>query len=279
MAKAGAMAMAIAIGRGAKQRGCGAEVALGRYMRQGFAADPTDPEHIAAYNTMLQFSHRITGQSFMHYLQSQVNDIGSGGNIFTHFWAVPKSSFPGGLPPAAAEALVPDDQLDDMEVRRCGTLHRHTYYVVDQVVPRESLGRNVHTLELDVTNSTRVAQRPASTLWSSPATSDRKRPVAALSKTQRDLARSRCRARASVVEDLMPSIASGHFWNLSKAQRDRVRARLMPSIASGNFWNLSKTQRDRVRARPMRLDLELDPEESLSSGSPDRSSSEGGGTP
>ena len=112
-------------------------------------------------------------------------------------------------------------------------------------MPRESLGRNVHTLELDVTNSTRVARKR-------PAPSGRKRPAAARKR---------------------PAAA------LSKTQRDRVRARLMPSIASGNFWNRSKTQRDRVRARLMRYAIELDPEESLSSGSPDRSSSEGGGTP
>jgi hypothetical protein len=125
---------------------------------------------------MRQFSHRVTGQSFMDYLRSQVNDIGWGGTIFRHFWAVPKSSFPGGLPPAAAEALVPDAELDDMEVRGGVTLDRQTYYVVDQVVARKSLGRDVHTLELDVTNSTRVAQRPASTLWISPAAASAQRP-------------------------------------------------------------------------------------------------------
>ena len=108
-------------------------------MRQGFAADPTDPEHIAAYVTMRQFSHRVTGQSFMDYLQSQVNYIGSGGNIFTH---------------ADHRALVPDHQLDDMEVRGGVAIDRQKYYVVDQVVPRESLGRDVHSLELYVRNST-----------------------------------------------------------------------------------------------------------------------------
>ena len=57
---------------------------------------------------------------------------------------------------------MPDGQLNDMEVRSGVTLDRQTYYVVDQVVPRESLGRNVHTLELVVTNSTRVARdRPS----------------------------------------------------------------------------------------------------------------------
>ena len=87
---------------------------MGGYKRQGFAADPTDLEHITTYVTMRQFSHRVTGQSFMDYLQSQVNGIGLGKTIFRQFWAVPESSFPGGLPPAAAEALVPDAELDDM---------------------------------------------------------------------------------------------------------------------------------------------------------------------
>lgn len=202
-------------------------------MRQGFAADPTDPEHIAAYVAIGQVPHRVTGQSFMDYLQSQVGSEVRAvlRSSFTQFWAVPKSSVPGGLPPATAEFLVPDHQLDDMAVRGGVTIDRQKYYVVDQVVPRESLGPNVHTLELDVTNSTRFAQRPASTLWSSPAASGRNRQAAALSKTQRDLVRAR----------LMPSLTrgrrtpSGHF-----------------------FWSLSKTQRDRVRARIMRRDLELD---------------------
>ena len=90
--------------------------ALVRYMRQGFAADPTDPEHIAAYVTMRQFSHRVTGQSFMDYLQSQSDHVCRtlSRPSAMQFWAVPKSSFPGGLPPATAEALVPDHQLDDM---------------------------------------------------------------------------------------------------------------------------------------------------------------------
>ena len=124
------------------------------------------------------------------------------------------------------------------------TLDRQTYYVVDQVVPRESLGRNVHTLELDVTNSTRIARkRPAASGRKRPAAA-RKRPAAALPKTQRD------------------------------RESDAAAC-----IESGNLWNLSTSQRQMMRARLMRMDLELDPEESLSSGSPDRSSSEEGGTP
>ena len=219
-------------------------------MRQGFAADPTDPEHIAAYVAMRQVSHRVTGQSFMDYLQSQVGSEVRAvlKSSFTQFWAVPKSSFRGGLPPATAEFLVPDHQLDDMAVRGGVTIDRQKYYVVDQVVPRESLGRNVHTLELDVTNSTRVAQRPASTLWSSPAASGRKRPAAARKR---------------------PAAA------LPKTQRDRD-SDAAACIASDNFWELSTPQRHQMRARLMRMDPELDPEESLSSGSPDRSSSEGG---
>ena len=138
---------------------------------------------------------------------------------------------------------MPDDQLDDMELRGGGTLDSNVYYVVDQVVPRESLGRNVHTLELDVTNSTRVAQRPASTLWSSPAASGRKRPAAARKR---------------------PAAA------LPKTQRDRD-SDAAACIASDNFWELSTPQRRRMRARLMRMDPELDPEESLWSGNPDRS--------
>ena len=138
-----------------------AEVALSGYKRQGYGADPKDPDHIAAYVTMRQVCARITPAAFIQHLQSQVKDIGAGATFCTHFWAVPKASWPGGLPPAAAEALVPDDQLDDMELRGGGTVDSDAFYIVDQVVPRESLGNNVHTLELYVMNSTRVRQPPA----------------------------------------------------------------------------------------------------------------------
>ena len=228
-----------------------AEIALSTYKRQGFAVDPKDPDHIAAYCTMRQVSTRISPQSFMHQLKSQFKDIGAGTKFCMHFLAVPKASWPGGLPPAAADALVPEDQLVDMELQGGATVDSEAYYIVDQVVPRESLGRNVHTLELDVTNSTRVAQRPASTLWSSPAASGRKRPAAARRR---------------------PPAA------LPKTQRDRD-SDAAACIASDDLWELSTPQRRRMRARLMRMDPELDPEDSLSSGSPDRSSSEEGGTP
>ena len=87
---------------------------------------------------------------------------------------------------------MPAAELDDMQVRGGVTLDRQTYYVVDQVVPRKSLGRNVHTLELDVTNSTRVA---------------RKRPAAAPAGGK--------------------DVTGREFWAMSKTQRVRVRARLM----------------------------------------------------
>ena len=94
-----------------------AEIALGTYKRAGFAVDPKDTDHIAAYCTMRQVSTRISPQSFMQQLKSQVKDIGAGTKFCMHFWPVPKASWQGGLPPAAADAHVPDDQLVDMELR------------------------------------------------------------------------------------------------------------------------------------------------------------------
>ena len=59
------------------------------------------------------------------------------------------------------------------------------------------------------------------------------------------------------------------------AARKRPAAALsgIGACAEG-FWAWSKTQRDQVRARLMRMNPVLDPEESLSSDNPDRSSSE-----
>ena len=106
---------------------------------------------------MRQVSSRISPQSLMRQLKSQVKTIGAGTKFCMLYWAVPKASWPSGLPPAAADALVPEDQLVDMELQGGATVDSEAYYIVDQVVPREVLGKGVQSLEIYVMNSTRLA--------------------------------------------------------------------------------------------------------------------------
>jgi len=134
-----------------------AEIALSGYKRAGFDVDPRGPDQIAVCCTLRRVLGRVSGQTFMNQLKSQVKDIGVGTKFCMHFWAVPKASWPGGLPPAAADALVPDHQLVDMELRGGATVDSEAYYIVDQVVPREVLGKGLQSLEIYVMNSTRLA--------------------------------------------------------------------------------------------------------------------------
>ena len=85
----------------------------------------------------------------------------TGVKVFTHYWGVPKSNFPDGLPPVVAQAVATDEEIDNMEVRGGGTLDHQTYYIVDQEVCRQLLGRSVVTLELYTGSDTRARLPPA----------------------------------------------------------------------------------------------------------------------
>jgi hypothetical protein len=74
---------------------------------------------------------------------------------------VPKANFPEGLPPIVAQALATDEEIEDMEVRGGGTVDNQTYYIVDQEVSRQLLGRHVVILELDTGTDTRARLPPA----------------------------------------------------------------------------------------------------------------------
>ena len=100
----------------------------------------------------------------MDHLQNHVKDVGSGPEVITPFWAVPKVNFPKGLPHDVAQFLVDEETLENMQLRSGGTIDRETYFIVDQEVQRQGLGRNVGSLELYVATSTRARLPPAEAL-------------------------------------------------------------------------------------------------------------------
>ena len=79
---------------------------------------------------------RVKPETFLHYIKSQAASVSSGAETTQDFLAVPKCTFP--VLPAAIEAAL----VDPLECE--GMLIDHDkFYVVDQCVPRTSLGRNV----------------------------------------------------------------------------------------------------------------------------------------
>ena len=133
--------------------------AIAGYKRAGFAADPKNPEHVQAYITMRQWSQRISGQSFMEYLNTHVKKVGSGATVLTQFWAVPKENFKAGLPDELVDSLVDPEKLQSLELVGGGAIDKDMYHIIDQQVQRHELGKNVLTLQSYVQSST--SYRPA----------------------------------------------------------------------------------------------------------------------
>ena len=138
-----------------------AETALAGYKRAGFDADPHNPDHIAAYVAMRQFSLRVSPQAFMNSLKNQVKQVTSGAKVKRQYWAVPKVNFPLGLPPDLADCVIAQDQIELMEVTGGGTIDTDTYHILDQQATRQSLGKNVLFLETYLANSIRASNAAA----------------------------------------------------------------------------------------------------------------------
>ena len=62
-----------------------------------------------------------------------------------HLWAVPKNNFASGLPEDIEDAMVPEEQLFDMETVG---IDPQFYYVIDKDIPQSRLGNGVVMLRL-----------------------------------------------------------------------------------------------------------------------------------
>ena len=127
-----------------------AKEAIWRMKRRGYAVDQHDPAHVAAYMAMRQWTHRVMGDDFAEYLAKYKKDVGTGAKVRTVYWAVPQGNFPSGLPVDLANSLVDDETLKNMELVGGGKVDRDNYYIIDQVVARQALGKNVLIVEMFV---------------------------------------------------------------------------------------------------------------------------------
>ena len=112
--------------------------------------DPTDESQIQAYMNLRRTIARLDATTFAKYLKGQTDTLQSGSKTKIDYWAVPKENFPDAtaFPTDVREGLVEWEDLGDLELLGgdAGRLNYDDYYVVDQMVSRGRLGRNVHTI-------------------------------------------------------------------------------------------------------------------------------------
>ena len=128
-----------------------ARTALLAFKRQNFDVDPDDDEHVQAYMALRGAASWVTPKAFVKYLQSRVESVHHGEKTSVEFWAVPKTNFPKGLPAKIADAVADGGEVDDL------SLDRARFFVIDKVIPRDKLGKNVWTVSKYMAMSTSAA--------------------------------------------------------------------------------------------------------------------------
>ena len=109
------------------------------YKRQNFHVDPDDKEQVAKYIDMRTKFARVSPAHFMKYLETGSEQVKSGTNSQMQLWAVPKANFPKGLlGKIKAAEVAADSEHGSIEI------DRDQYFVIDQCVPRDQLGKGVY---------------------------------------------------------------------------------------------------------------------------------------
>ena len=114
-----------------------AKAALNGYRRQGHVSiDSASQDQIEAYMTLRESVHRVTAETFMRYLETRQSTLTEGASAKAEFWAVPKCNFKE-LPHHISDAIVEPVNCRNIKV------DRERFHIVDMVIPRQDLGKNV----------------------------------------------------------------------------------------------------------------------------------------
>ena len=70
--------------------------ALGYMQRQGFAVEPHNKKHQAAYITLRDTLPRVKPHDLLNYLESQTTSVSYGAETALEFWGVPKKNYKKG---------------------------------------------------------------------------------------------------------------------------------------------------------------------------------------
>ena len=136
-----------------------------------FVFDSENPDQVRAYMQLRLTHQRITPLQFKKTLQSSKSEVTHAGAMRCTYWGVPKSNFPNGLPDMIKQNELPDDQAKDYMIMGGGSIDTDVYYLIDCVVPRTELGRNVVSFEFVSKNTTKTKLSGASAAAPSPSIS------------------------------------------------------------------------------------------------------------
>ena len=67
--------------------------ALGGMKRQGFAVEPHNKKHQAAYITLRDTLPRVKPHDLLNYLDTQTQSVSYGAETWLDFWGVPKKNY------------------------------------------------------------------------------------------------------------------------------------------------------------------------------------------
>ena len=126
-----------------------ASQALRRYRNDGIAiADPKDEAQCRLYMQLRTAKPRATAQEFLTFMKNARQEITTGAKAETSYWGVPKINFPHGLPEEIERAIADENTLAEMEAQSGEMkLDPLAYWVVDMMIDRSLLGKNVVTLK------------------------------------------------------------------------------------------------------------------------------------
>ena len=136
--------------------------ALRRYRGQGFdICDPNDLQQCRLYLQLRGTRPRANVKQFLTFMKSAQQNITTGAKAETKYWGVPKCNFPNGLPEDIESAVVDENTLAEMEAQS-GQMQMDPefYWVVDKMIDRKLLGKNVVTLKF-YTGGTTTASAPS----------------------------------------------------------------------------------------------------------------------
>ena len=109
-----------------------AKNALRRFRTQGFALDPEDSAHQAAYLSLRSGLTRVYANHVATYLAKAKDELAHGATSTLAMWAAPAKNFPDGLPRELREFAKSPEDLAEISLRSGGEVDMTNFYVIDE---------------------------------------------------------------------------------------------------------------------------------------------------
>ena len=122
--------------------------------------DPDNDTHVQAYCALRALSAHVSAKKIKEYLETAKSSFSTGVNTEEPYWCVPKTNFTNGLPQEIKDAVVEPEGDDDNWGVNGWKVDSANFYIVDQVIPRTSLGKGVFIIRHFAGHSTKCNMNP-----------------------------------------------------------------------------------------------------------------------